>query len=151
MNFRYAFVALFSPLLAALPAAAQDAAALNRAVALLKSVPPHATLARLKPLLPKGTKFDAQGTATQGTGKSWIVVPFRGALNGQFVFFNARQTPPRKKGAPPPPPFDGANKTQLPTDGVDYVEVFLGGALKSDKKGALTAETKDYRNPNRDV
>ena len=137
------FIALFL-LIYALPAPAQDAKTLSRAVALLKSVPPRANLAQLKPLLPRGTKLGLTQNTSQGPGKSWIVVPFRGTLNGQFVFFNTRRETARKPGMPPPSPFGGINKMLLPTDGVHYVEIFLGGVLKSDKKGALTVETKRY-------
>lgn len=141
MRIFFLTVALIS---CALPAPAQDSATLNRAVALLKSVPPRANLARLKKLLPRGCKLGMTQSATQGPGKSWIVVPFHGALNGQFVFFNTRRAPAQKSGMPPPPPFDGINTMLMPGDGVHYVEIFLGPARKSWKKGALTMETRRY-------
>lgn len=131
-------------LLCTLPASAQDAKTLSRAVALLKSVPPHATLAQLKKFLPPGAKLGLTQSTTQGPGKSWVVVPFRGTLSGQFVFFNTRRASIRKPGMPPPPPFDSINKMLLPRDSVHYVEIFVGAPLKSSKKGALTAETKRF-------
>lgn len=131
-------------LFGAFPAAAQDAKILSRAAALLKKVPPHATLAQAKRLLPPGTKLGAQKTTGQGAGKTWIVVPFQGALNGQFVFFNTRRAPVRKAGSPPPPPFGNSNKILFATDQLHYVEIFLGGPLTNNKKGALTTRTKSY-------
>ena len=129
-------------LFAALPVAAQHSVTLSRAAALLKKVPPRATLGQLKKLMPKGTRWDAQSSTSSG-GWNFIVQPFRGPLNGQFVFANQRKGPARKPGAPPPPPFV---KTQplIASDGFHYAEIFLGPPLRSTKRGAQTAFTKRY-------
>ncbi len=129
-------------LFAVLPSYAQDAKTLSRAAALLKKVPPHATLAQIKKLMPKGTRWDEQN-ATSISGWNFIAQPFRGPLNGQFIFANQRKVTPRKAGSPPPSPFA---KTQplLATDGFHYAEIFLGADAKSTKKGALTNFTKRY-------
>jgi hypothetical protein len=121
---------------------AQNRAVLSRAAALLKKVPPRATLAQLKKLMPKGTKWDAPGT-TSISGWNFVAQPFRGPLNGQFIFANQRKVPARKPGAPPLPPFMKAQPL-LAADGFHYAEIFLGPDVKSEKKGALTAFTKRY-------
>ena len=125
-----------------LPAAAQNSATLSRAANLLKKVPPRATLGQLKKLMPKGTKWDAP-SSTASSGWNFVVQPFRGPLNGQFIFANQRKGPGRKPGAPPPPPF---MKTQpyVASDGFHYAQIFLGTPLRSTKRGAQTAFTKRY-------
>jgi hypothetical protein len=129
-------------LLCALPATAQNNTTLARASALLKKVPPRATLAQIKKLMPKGTRWDAP-SSTSSSGWNFIAQPFRGPLNGQFIFANQRKGPARKPGAPPPPPF---LKTPplLSTDGFHYAEIFLGTPLLSEKRGALTDFTQRY-------
>jgi len=142
MNVRHLVLAAL--LFSTLPAAAQDAKTIGRAVTFLKQVPPRVTSARLKKLLPKGTNPHVTRSAG-ATGWTWIVQPFSGSLNGQFVFANQRKPPARKPGMPPPPPFDGANQWLLPTDQLHYVEIFLGAPSKTKgAKGALTAETKRF-------
>ena len=126
----------------ALPACAQDSATISRAAALLKKVPPRSTLAQLKKLMPKGTKWDAQ-SSTSTSGWNFIAQPFRGPLNGQFVFANQRKVAARKPGSPPPSPF-GKTQPLLATDGFHYIEILLGADVKSEKKGALTNFTKRY-------
>lgn len=138
--FAACYVALV--LLCSAPAKAQDATTIKRAVALLKKLPPQASLAQARKLLPKGTKYGPRQT-TSLIGWTWITQPFRGPLNGQFVFANRRKLPTRKPGAPPPPPFSPAQILQK-GDSLHYVEIFLGADNKSDKKGALTAFTKRY-------
>ncbi len=133
---------LVALLACALPALAQDNATIARASALLKKLPPRATLAQLKKLMPKGTKWDDQGTASI-SGWNFITQPFRGPLKGQFVFANQRKVSARKPGAPPPPPFLKTSPL-LASDGFHYVEIFLGPDVKSEKRGALTNFTKRY-------
>lgn len=126
----------------ALPACAQNSTSLARASALLKKVPPRATLAQIKKLMPKGTRWDEPNMTSMG-GWNFIAQPFRGPLNGQFVFANQRKVPARKPGAPPPPPFLKTSPL-MAGDGFHYAEIFLGPTVHSQKKGALTNFTKRY-------
>jgi hypothetical protein len=126
----------------ALPATAQDAKTLSRAATLLKKIPSRATIAQVRRVLPKGTKFSPQRTTSVG-GWNFITQPFHGSVTGQFVFANNRKVPQRKPGMPPLPPMSAAHVV-MPKDGVHYVEIFLASPTKNAKAGALTARTKRY-------
>jgi hypothetical protein len=128
---------------AVLPVQAQDAATIRRASAFVKKVPPRATLAKLRSLLPKGTRLGARSVATQGAGKTWLAQPFSGSINGQFVFFNTRRAAQRKPGMPPPPPFNSGNKILMGNDAMHSIEIVLGPPLDG-KPGALTTRTRNY-------
>jgi peptidoglycan hydrolase-like protein with peptidoglycan-binding domain len=109
----------------------------HREVAFLKSIPPRATLAQIRKLLPKDTSFeiprDARASTNEGPPGTWI--SFRGTFNGYIMFLSSRQKQMLKNYDLNM--YDSPAFRYRASDPVNYFYLFMDGSRESNNRHGL--------------
>jgi hypothetical protein len=110
-----------------------------REVVFLKSIPPRATLAQIRRLLPSGAYLGAMNASENPDINGWVwhIVPIRGTIRGALIFANNRAANLS----------DSTAKRSLrhrPSDPVHAIDLYLGRSQNISGTARIRAETKQY-------